>query len=82
MHCLMMWDCSSMYKNADTCCRMLRHGAVRRWQSRIAKQAGELVGKEEEEDLYFEGGHHSQDFVKLVVSVLAAAHTLHTSGAL
>ncbi|DBA74342.1 hypothetical protein WJX77_011104 [Trebouxia sp. C0004] len=37
-----------------------------RWQSRIAKQAGELVGKEEEEDLYFEGGHHSQEFVKLV----------------
>lgn len=39
-----------------------------RWQNRIAKQAVELVGKEEEEDLYFEGGHHSQEFVKLVVS--------------
>ena len=48
-----------------------------RWQRRIAKQAGELVGKEEEEDLYFEGGHHSQDFVKLVVSVLATAQQLH-----
>lgn len=41
---------------------------VCRWQSRIARQAVELVGKEEEEDLYFEGGHHSQEFVKLVVS--------------
>ena len=42
---------------------------VCRWQSRIARQAVELVGKEEEEDLYFEGGHHSQEFVKLVVSL-------------
>ena len=81
MPCHMMWDCSSKYKYADTAYQMLmvRHGAVGRWQSRIAKQAGELVGKEEEEDLYFEGGHHSQEFVKLVVSVLAAAHALHIS---
>ncbi len=77
----MMWGCSSMCKNADTAYQMLmlRHRAVGRWQSRIAKQAGELVGKEEEEDLYFEGGHHSQEFVKLVVSVLAAAHALDIS---
>ena len=58
---------------------IVRHGNASRWQSRIAKQAGELVGKEEEEDLYFEGGHHSQEFVKLVVSVLAAAHALHNT---
>ena len=30
----------------------------------------ELVGKEEEDDLYFEGGHHSQELVKLVVSLI------------
>ena len=49
-----------------------------RWQARIAKQAVDLVGKEEEDDLYFEGGQHSQEFVKLVVSLFTNACTSHS----
>ena len=46
---------------------MLLHIACR-WQSKIAKQAVELVSLEDKDDLYFEKGHHSQEFVNLVVS--------------
>lgn len=38
-----------------------------RWQSRLAHEAVQLVGKEDEDDLYFESGQHSQDFLKLLV---------------
>lgn len=46
--------------------RLAGHG---RWQSRIARQAVELVGQEETDDLFFEQGHHSQELIKLVVSL-------------
>ena len=42
---------------------------ISRWQSRVARQAVELVGQEETDDLFFEQGHHSQELVKLVVSL-------------
>ena len=48
------------------CVRLAGHG---RWQSRIARQAVELVGQEETDDLFFEQGHHSQELIKLVVSL-------------
>ena len=38
-----------------------------RWQSRLAHQAVQLVGQEDEDDLYFESGQHSQEFLKLMV---------------
>ena len=38
-----------------------------RWQSRLAHHAVQLVGQEDEDDLYFESGQHSQEILKLMV---------------
>ncbi|KAL3133459.1 hypothetical protein ABBQ38_007322 [Trebouxia sp. C0009 RCD-2024] len=65
----LLHDCHS---GLELGCKAATSSAVKqvlsRWQSKIAKQAVELVGQEETDDLYFDQGHHSQELVKLVVS--------------